>query len=157
MIPDLSEQAAFLRAALWLGLLRGAEVVAWAEAQLIAAPDAPAALVEVAVVDPDDVTGLRHALLRLGPERPPATVVDAVVALAGRQFAYGDRTLADTCTVLTQARQWLPVSREMAEAIRQIELARHHEGQTADDTGVETRVRALVDGVRDADARFAPR
>ena len=39
---DVSDQAAFYRAALWLGLVRGAEVVAWAESLLVAAPDAPA-------------------------------------------------------------------------------------------------------------------
>lgn len=121
---EAAQQAAFYRTALWLGLVRGAEVVQWAETLLVAAPDAPAALVDLAVVDAEDVSGLRHALLRLGPERPPWPVVQAIFGLVGRQLTAGTRTVADTCTVLMQARQWLPLPPDLADELKQFELAR---------------------------------
>jgi len=157
MVPDLGEQAAFLRAALWLGLVRGQEVVAWAEARLLAAPGAPAGLAALAAVPAHDVTALRHALLDLGPEHPPARVVEAVFGRVFRQWHAGHRTVIDTCTVLTQARQWLPVPPATADAIRALELARHDVEAERGLPDLEGRLGTLLGSFADADAAFIPR
>lgn len=151
----IARQAAFYRAALWLGLVPGAEVVAWAETLLVAAPDAPAALVDLAVVDAQDVSGLRHALLALGPERPPWPVMQAVFGLIGRQLEDGRRTVADTCTVLTQARQWLSLPANLADDLKQFELARLRENAAEPSPDLDVRVRACLARFAGADAPFA--
>ena len=95
-----------------------------------------------------DVTGLRHALLGLGPERPPWPVVQAVLGLAARQLAAGDRSFDDTCTVLTQARQWLPVPTAVADELKQFELGRMRDAHLGPPSDLDARVRSWL-------ARFA--
>lgn len=151
----LARQAAFYRAALWLGLVPGAEVVTWAERLLVAAPDAPAAFVDLAVVDAQDVSGLRHALLALGPERPPWPVVQAIFGVVGRQLTDGLRTVSDTCTVLTQTRQWLPLPAELADELKQFELARLRESHGEPSPDLSVRVGAWLARFSGTETPFA--
>jgi gamma-glutamylcyclotransferase (GGCT)/AIG2-like uncharacterized protein YtfP len=150
----VSDRAAFYRAALWLGLVPGAEIVAWADELLTSAPDTPSAIVNLAAVPEHDVTGLRLALLRLGPEGPPWPVVQAVLGLAARQLTEGRRSFDDTCTVLQQARQWLPVPADVADELKQFELARLLDPQDDRMRDLEPKVRTWLGRYAGAEAAF---
>lgn len=70
---DYAAQAMFYRAALLLGLIRGEQVVAWADAVLTGDPAPPAAFVDLATCPPDDLTLMRQRLLSLAPARPTSS------------------------------------------------------------------------------------
>ena len=72
---DHASQAALYRAALLLGLMRGEDVIAWADAVIASDAAAPAACVEIATTPPGDLTALRERLFALCEGREsPATV-----------------------------------------------------------------------------------
>lgn len=156
MAPSVAEQAAFYRAALWLGLVRGREVTDWADGLLARATDPPAGLVDLATVHEHDVTALRHALLALGPERTPWPVAQAVLGLVARQLASGRRSFHDTRTVLWQARQGLALPSDAAETLKQFELAGLLAGSAALPAEVEAGMRAWLASFAGADAAFTP-
>lgn len=144
MPPSIADRAAFYRAALWLGLVRGREVVAWADALVSATPAPPAGLIEVSVTHEHDVTALRHALLLLGPERPPFSVGEAVLGLAARHLTDGTRSFHDTCTVLRQARQGLTLPAEAIETLKRFELQGMGVDAGTPPTELEAQVRAWL-------------
>lgn len=144
MPPSVADHAAFYRAALWLGLVRGREVIAWADDLLAASPVPAPGLVELATVHEHDVTALRHALLALGPERQPWPVAQAVLGLVARDLNDGRRSVTDTRTVLLQARQGLTLPPEATETLKQFELEGLREDHAAQPTDFEVRVRTWL-------------
>lgn len=70
MLPDAHFQAAFLRAALRIGVIHEREVSAWGEAVLGTSDDHHASLADV-VLAPPELTAMREALRPLAVERGP--------------------------------------------------------------------------------------
>ena len=135
-----SEQAAFFRAALFLGLVRGETVVQWADETLARWSDVPAAFVEIASIPAGDLTALRLALLRLCDEREPDRVIRAVLGLVRHQLASGRRSFGDTMTVLKQMRGSIKLAPELADTLRQFELQFLRASRTGEMTPLEVHV-----------------
>jgi hypothetical protein len=112
-MSPVREAATFYRAALWLGLKRGEDVVRWADRLLEAGPDAPSALCEVALTPPGDLTALRRALQPLSDERESEAVVDELLELAASDLLAGRRSSRETITLLGQMRSGIALSDEL--------------------------------------------
>ena len=124
------DEAAYYRAGLLLGLLKGAEVVSWADAAIGADPSPPAALVEISTTDADDMSALRRLLFDLSGERESADVVRRVLGLAQKDLSSGRRSFADTMTVLKQLRAFLKLDRDLNEHLKAlgVDVAMKREG-----------------------------
>src|SRR5205814_865172 len=110
-----AEDAAFYRAALLLGLLRGQTVIDWADQILGSESAPPAGFVDIATTPPDDLTLLRERLFAVaGPKESPA-VVRRVIGLVQEDLASGRRSFQDTMTVLKQLRAFVTVDRDVNE------------------------------------------
>lgn len=145
MTVDYAEQAAFYRAALLLGLIRGDRVVAWSDAIIAGDPSSPAAFVEIATCPPDDLTLLRQRLLLLAPVKESEAVVSALIGVIHRDLASGRRSLGDTMTVLKQLRAFVAVNRELNEQLKTlgVDMAMAPSGTPAL-VDAEARVRAWL-------------
>ena len=115
---NYADQAALYRAALLLGLVRGDEVIRWADLVIGEDASAPAAFVEIATTDPDDLTSLRERLLAIGEARESSQVVRRLIGLVQRDLASGRRTLQDTMTVIKQLRAFVAVDRDLNEHLK---------------------------------------
>jgi hypothetical protein len=116
-LERLRDEATEQTTALLLGLRNGAAVVAWADAA-IHATDAPdAALYEVSLTPPGDLSALRHALTTLAHDPVPERTVRLMLALAADDLAAGRRGAADTLRVLAQMRRMLPLPPAVGDAI----------------------------------------
>jgi post-segregation antitoxin (ccd killing protein) len=112
-----AEDAAFYRAAVLLGLIRGDEVIRWADGVL--AEDSPPALfVEIATTPPDDLTLLRQRLFDAGGERESVEIVRRLIGLVHGDLASGRRSFADTMTVIKQLRAFVTVDRDLNERLK---------------------------------------
>lgn len=151
-MAPLDQQATFFRTALYLGLVTGRDVVAWADGLLAVGSDPPPAVVHLAAVPEHDITGLRLALLRLGPEREPWPVTQGVLGLVARQLEDGRRSLHDTRTVLHQLRQGVAVPADVADTLKAFEV----EGMRDDPVGLDSRLREWLRRFSGADAPFTP-
>jgi len=107
MSPDYSLEATCFRTALLLGLIRGGRVQLWAEEAIAREAEPPAALIDVVSAAPTDLSELRHALWPLVIEPVPAVVLKAMFGLLHADLSAGQRSLADTITVLRQMRSML--------------------------------------------------
>ena len=148
------EQAAFFRAALFLGLLKGERVVRWADAVIARDASAPAGFIEVAATSPEDLTTLRHALLTVCGEKESAAVVRALLGAAGRDLSAGRRSFKDTMIVLKQLRASIAVDRALNDRLKTlgVDVALAGAG-TVLAAAAEQRVREwLGERERDADA-----
>ncbi len=105
----LTAEAGLHRTRLLLGLTNGAAVIAWADARILELADVPAALIEVAVTPPDDLSALRHALLPLADEIESPALVEQILRDVAGDLVAGRRSPADTTTVLSQMRRMLPL------------------------------------------------
>ena len=117
---SLRDQATFYRAALLLGLVRGDEVVRWADAELARAQNPPAALCDVALTPTGDgsaLTALRAALRPLADEREPPAVVERLLRNVTEDFSSGRRNARDTITLLGQMRDSVVMSDELREQL----------------------------------------
>jgi hypothetical protein len=112
------DPAAFYRAALLLGLVRGDEVVRWADDVLGGDSSAPGSFVEIATTSPDDLTSLRERLFAVAAEKESADVVRRLIGLVQRDLASGRRTFHDTMTVLKQFRAFLKLDRDLNEQLK---------------------------------------
>ena len=117
------ERAAFYRAALLLGLVRGEAVVAWADDVLAERPDPPAPFVDLASTVPGDLTALRERLLELSGEGASEAVVAGVIDLVRRDLASGRRSFADTMTVLKQLRAFTRLDASLNEEVKSLGVA----------------------------------
>jgi hypothetical protein len=105
----LTSEATLQRTRLLLGLTDGAAVVAWADAHLIEHTDVPAALVDVSLTAPSDLSALRHALLPLATEPADSASIEAVLREVATALVDGKRSASDTVNVLRQMRRMLPL------------------------------------------------
>ena len=114
----LRDEAAFYRAALLLGLLRGEEVVRWADGAIAAAAAPAQALLDLSTTDPGELTTLRQLLFELSGEGESETVVRRVLGLIQRDLMSGRRSFDDTRTVLKQLRGFLRLHRDLNEQLK---------------------------------------
>jgi hypothetical protein len=112
------------RTALLLGLIRGEEVHRWAERIIEREPSAPDGLVDLVLVSPDDLSGLRHALWPVSIEPEPLPVFRAMLGLLQSDLEAGRRGLADTITVLRQMRSMLRLPGQLYDELNAT-LVRH--------------------------------
>jgi hypothetical protein len=114
----LAEQAAFYRAAMLLGLIRGGEVIGWADEVIARDAGAPAALAEIATTPAGDLTRLRQLLHEAGGATESSEVVRGLIGLIQRDLVSGRRALGDTMTVLKQLRAFVKVDRDLNEQLK---------------------------------------
>jgi hypothetical protein len=114
------DEAAFYRAALLLGLVRGEDVVRWADDAIGREGTAPPALMEISITDPGDLTVLRQRLFEISGEGESAGVVRRLFGLAHAQLSSGRRSFADTMTVLKQLRAFLKLDRDLNEHLKSL-------------------------------------
>jgi len=112
------DEAAFYRAALLLGLIRGPQVIAWADEVLGKDAAPPAPFTEIATTDPDELTQLRHHLFELSGEGQSGDVVRRLLGLVHADLSSGRRTFTDTLTVLRQLRGFLKLDRDLNEHMK---------------------------------------
>ena len=115
---DDREQAAFYRAALLLGLVRGRVVVKSADAAIASDDNPSAALIEIAGTPPDDLTLLRQRLLALCDDGESTEVIRALLGLVHADLASGRRSFKDTMTVLKQLRGFLKVDPALNDQLK---------------------------------------
>jgi hypothetical protein len=106
-----NEDAAFYRAALLLGLIRGGEVIRWADS-VLAEDQPPAAFADIATTPPDDLTLLRERLFAVSGDQVPSAVVRRLLGVAYGDLASGRRSFSDTMTVLKQMRAFIALDRD---------------------------------------------
>lgn len=122
MTGQYADQAAFYRAALLLGLVRGEPVVAWADTVIASDPQAPPAFAELATTDVNDLTLLRERLWILAGEQESAVVIRPLIGLVHRDLESGRRSLPDTMTVLKQLRAFIRVDATLNEQVKTLGL-----------------------------------
>ena len=115
---DHGEDAAFYRAALLLGLLRGQAVIDWADQILGSEATPPAGFVDISTTPPDDLTLLRERLFAVATPKESAVVVGRLIGLVQRDLVSGRRTFPDTMTVLKQLRAFMAVGRDLNEQLK---------------------------------------
>jgi hypothetical protein len=110
---NLRLQATYFRTGLLLGIVRGDEVHRWAEEVIGREVDPPHALIDLSLVDPDDLSEMRHALWPLCVDPEPEIVLESVLALLHRDLEARRLDLATTVTILRQMRSMLRLPREL--------------------------------------------
>jgi post-segregation antitoxin (ccd killing protein) len=113
-----AEDAAFYRAALLLGLLRGHAVIGWADQILGSEATPPAGFVDIATTPPDDLTLLRERLFAVAMPKESAAVVGRLIGLIQEDLVSGRRSFQDTMTVLKQLRAFVTVDRDLNEQVK---------------------------------------
>lgn len=141
-MKDYSQQAAFHRAALLLGLTNGKNVLAWADDVIMNDADAPGGFVELSLVPSDDLSELRHALQPMAARVESPLILPALLDRVRTDLQAGTRTAKDSLTVLGQARGFMKVPEPLSEEIQSLFNA--HMLATARVTGdipqIESRV-----------------
>ncbi|MEP6779054.1 MAG: hypothetical protein ABJC26_04135 [Gemmatimonadaceae bacterium] len=112
-----SQHASFYRAALLLGLVSGESVVLWADSIIASDADAPAGVLNLAMIAPADLSELRHALLPLAASVESLDVVRALLAITQRDYSSKRRDTKDTITVIRQTRSFLPLPADYYDEI----------------------------------------
>ncbi|MBK7907536.1 MAG: hypothetical protein IPJ78_13380 [Gemmatimonadetes bacterium] len=157
-LERLREEATEQTTALLLGLRNGASVVAWADAAIHASDAPDAALYEVSLTPPGDLSALRHALAPLAHDPVPERTVRAMLALAADDLAAGRRRADDTVRVLAQMRRMLPLPADVGESIDRLKdghmLAEVGLGMTVDEA--ESRVREWLQSMGTGAAAARP-
>ncbi len=103
MLPDIAFEAAFLRAALLLGVINEREVPAWAESLLLVQDEAHGFLSDVAMA-PVELTAMREALQPMAATAGPAAVLTAIVTFLARDRASLSLNVHDAVRVFTLLR-----------------------------------------------------
>lgn len=150
MPSTLTHEATLHRTRLLLGLIPGADVVAWADARLAEMSAPSAALHDVSLTAPTDLSALRHALLPLAEARESRAVIETILREVASDLVSGRRNVHDTASVLRQMRLMLPlpalVDTELDEMIDVLMLADVGIGASVDEaeTAVRKWARAVV-------------
>ncbi|MEP6765188.1 MAG: hypothetical protein ABJB66_12790 [Gemmatimonadaceae bacterium] len=108
-MTNYTQHASFYRAALLLGLISGESVVLWADEIIARDADAPVSVLNLAMISPDDLSELRHALFPLAATTESLEVVHALLGITQRDYASKQRDTKDTVTVIRQTRSFLPL------------------------------------------------
>lgn len=132
-MKDYSQQAAFHRAALLLGLTNGKHVLEWADAVIMRDGDAPGGFVQLSLVPAEDLSELRHALYPLAARDESPLIVPALFDRVRADLDAGKRSAKDSLTVLQQARSLMKVPAPLSEEL--IALFNAHMLATAHVTG----------------------
>jgi hypothetical protein len=138
-VSSVRDDAAFYRAAILLGLLRGEDVVHWADESLARDGTPAPALVDLSTTDPGDLTALRQRLFEIAGEGESTAVVHRLLGLVQRDLASGRRGFGDTMTVLKQLRAFLKLERDLNEHVKSLGV-----GVAMKQDGAEQRVRAWL-------------
>ena len=109
--------ATLYRALLLLGLAPGDEVVQWAEALVTRLPNPSTALLDVVMTPAGDLTALRAALQPIAASVESVSVCRTIFARIAADLVSGRRSVADTVTVLNQARTQLSIGLALAVEI----------------------------------------
>ena len=153
----LRVDATFHRTALLLGLTNGQAVVAWADERLHTEAEPPAALVEVALTPPSDLSALRIALEPLADEPVTESIVRAMLRETALALADERRNVTDTVHLFRQMRSMLPLTAELDEELDEFTdahmLAQVGIGPTVDE--VEARISAWIARWRQEDPQAA--
>jgi len=105
----IQTEATLQRTRLLLGITKGAAVVEWADAQLLALADSPSALTDVSLTDPHDLTALRLALAPLAIDPEPRAIIEQILREVAADLLGERRSTSDTASVLRQMRSMLRV------------------------------------------------
>lgn len=155
-MKDYSQQAAFHRAALLLGLTDGKTVLEWADAVIMRDSDAPGGFVQLSLVPADDLSELRHELFPLAARVESPLIVPALFDRVRADLEAGKRNTKDSLTVLQQARSLLKVPEPLAEEL--IALFNAHMLATARVTGdvsqIEEQVRVWLQQFAGGESAF---
>jgi hypothetical protein len=117
-MTGITREAAFYRAALLLGLTTGDAVIAWADRLIASDDEGAAALLDLTVIPPHDLSELRHALEPISARTDSPEMLRALFDTARANFAQGRRNANDTITVLSQARSFLKLPDAYSFAIQ---------------------------------------
>lgn len=155
-MKDYSQQAAFHRAALLLGLTTGDRVVRWADSVIMHDHDAPGGFMQLSLVPAEDLSELRHALFPLAARDESPLIIPALFDRVRADLIDGKRNVKDSLTVLQQARSLLKVPAAPAEEL--ISLFNAHMLATAQVTGdipeIEARVRTWLEQFAGGESAF---
>lgn len=149
-----ADQATFLRTALFLGIVQGQRVVAWADHVIVHSADIPDAFIDMAMIPAGEFTALRLALLKIGTEHPSSTTVLAILGLIDRQLHTGQRSFQDTMSVLKQMRGSIRIPAEISDRVRDNDMALVLATERGDTSALEAEVRAWLATFRDADDAY---
>ena len=140
------EAATFHRAALLLGISDGETVIAWADLVLEVDPVPPAAIADVVLVPPGDLSAMRAALQPLAAATESPRVLRALLGVIARDVHTGRRSVKDTVTVLSQVRRGIFIPQQMHWALDTIEddFMLANAGVTSELADCEGRVRAWL-------------
>ena len=116
-MKDYSQQSAFHRAALLLGLTSGKDILAWADHVIMQDGDAPSGFVELSLIPADDLSELRHALQPMAARVESPLILPALIDRIRTDFDAGTRSARDSLTVLAQLRSFMKVPAELSEEI----------------------------------------
>ena len=122
MVPDVSFEADVLRTALLLGLVREQEIIAWADALLLAGVGPHDALAEVALARPE-LTAVREALHPLTDPPDPERLPTALLAFLAADPGVAHLGARDRIAILGQLRREHRLSPSLEAAVKQLELA----------------------------------
>lgn len=155
-MKDYSQQAAFHRAALLLGLTSGKNVLEWADSIIMRDGDAPGGFVQLSLVPADDLSELRHELFPLAAREESPLIVPALFDRVRADLEAGTRNAKDSLTVLQQARSLLKVPAPFSEEL--ITLFNAHMLATARVTGdvpeIESRLRVWLQQFAGGESAF---
>jgi hypothetical protein len=114
---EYARQATYYRTGLLLGMVRGDEVVRWAEEAIAAAAVPHRPLLEIVSTPPGDLSALRHALWPLVVDPEPAAVVEALLGRLDADLTSGERNAGDTITIVRQIRSMLRLPRDLYDGL----------------------------------------
>lgn len=155
-MKDYTQQAAFHRAALLLGLTTGKHVLEWADAVIMSDSDAPGGFVQLSLVPADDLSELRHELFPLAARVESPLIIPALFDRVRGDLEVGKRNVKDSLTVLEQARSLMKVPAPLSDEL--VALFNAHMLATAHVTGdifeIEGRVRVWLEQFAGGESAF---
>ena len=120
MLPDLPFEAAFLRAALLLGVVREQDVPDWAESLLLVQADAHGLLSDV-IMAPVELTAMRDALQPLADEADTTAVCAAILTFLAEDAVSRSLSAHDAVRVFTLLRTEFRLAPEGAWSAKRFE------------------------------------
>ena len=155
---DLRAAAAFYRAGVASGIVRGADAVGWADRVIASAPAPPTELFDVSLAPPSSVTALVDALRPLaGPDALGEATARALLDVLRRQLAAGEVTPEAAIAIAYHMTRGLEFGSELWREAMMLEeyFALAKDGVVGDTADMSEQVRAwLGQFAGEADAFF---
>jgi hypothetical protein len=117
---DIQFEAAYLRAALLVGLVDEREVPAWAIDRSTSSDEAASRLTDV-MLAPTELTAMREALRPLGERVADHRVAPALLVAVAVEHAAGGRPTADCLRILAHIRREFPLDAHVSASIKEFE------------------------------------